>query len=128
MLIDAIIATAILAGAVIAAARIVTVASSLNIAARQTTLSAALAAGSLENLRARGTLRAGESGREEVLSSGTVAVAHERHLAYTVRWAVEALPDPSLVRVTVVVHAAGPGRGHADRSATLITVRRSEVR
>ena len=125
MLIDAIIATAILAGAVIATARIITAASSLNVAARQTTLSASLAAGALEDLRARDTLLPGESDSEDVLPSGAVPAGDERHLAYTVRWSVAALPNPSLVRVTVVVHT---GRWRPDRSASLTTVRRSATR
>lgn len=122
MLIDAIIATAILAGAVIAAARIITDASSLNVAAGQTTLSASLAAGTLERLRARDTLLPGESGSEAVLPGGGFPAGDQRHLAYTVRWTAAALPNPSLVRVTVSAHA---GEWRVVRSASLMTVRRS---
>ena len=127
MLIDAIIATAILAGAVIAAGRIIIDASSLNVSARQATLSASLAAAALEHLRARTTLMPGESGSDAVIPSGEIPAGNERHRAYTVRWSADALANPSLVRVTVVVHAGTAGR-RVDRSASLTTVRRSDLR
>jgi type II secretory pathway pseudopilin PulG len=126
-LVDAIIATAILAGAVLALARLLADASSLNVTARQATLSALLAAGTLEELRSRDNLVPGETGSEDVEPSGIVSAQGQGgYRAYTVRWSVAAMPNPELVRLSVAVdmRAGGGGQRITGRGTSLTTVRR----
>jgi Tfp pilus assembly protein PilW len=110
LLLDAIIATGIMAGAVLASARLIADSTSLTAVARQTTTSAVLAAQKLEELRSRQTLAPGETGDESLDDSGSVLQPGDvGRRVYVRRWSIVPAPRANLARVVVTVIPASDG-------------------
>ena len=119
LLVEAIIATTILAGALLALGHLFAGAARLNLVSRHLTMATTLASQKLEELRADGIRLS--SGLEYLDASGAALPLDTGRAAYTRRWSIT--PDPSGSDGARLVVVVSPGSAsHGDVTLTTLVV------